>query len=116
MVARDSFLKTIPQLNSYRNARILTIFEFVGKPDLTYLNNVSLAIKSFSAPKKWSLVVGGGCSPLPATTPLQFYRLCYKQGLEISKAGCGMRKADKDISTYSVINSIELTRRCSSLA
>ena len=35
MVTMDSFRKTIAQLNSYRNARITTIFEFVDKLDFT---------------------------------------------------------------------------------
>ena len=36
MVRMDSFPKTVIQLNSYRNARITTIFEFVDKLDFTY--------------------------------------------------------------------------------
>ena len=27
----------------------------------------------------------------------QFYSLCYKKGLRISMAGCGMRKTEQDI-------------------
>ena len=40
----NSFLKTIPQLNRNRNAKITAIFELVDKPDLTsvtYLYNTS---------------------------------------------------------------------------
>ena len=35
-VTVDSFPRTIAELNSYRNARITTIFEFVDKLDFTY--------------------------------------------------------------------------------
>ena len=45
----------------------------------------------------------------------QFFSLPYKRGLRISKAG-GLRKIDQDISNYSVIKSIALTRGCSLLA
>ena len=70
MVTTDSFPKTIAYLNSYRNARIATIFEFVDKLDST----IHVVITNFSAPKKLSLDWGGGggdCPPAsPATTPL----------------------------------------------
>ena len=36
MVTMDSFPKIVAQLNSYRNARVTTIFEFVDKLDFTY--------------------------------------------------------------------------------
>ena len=36
MVTMDLFPKTIARLNSYRNARITIIFEFVDKLDFTY--------------------------------------------------------------------------------
>ena len=74
IVTMDSFPKTIAQLNSYRNARITAIFEFVDKLDFTYFVYFTLAITNFrgpldfSAPKKLSL---GGLPPgPPATTPL----------------------------------------------
>ena len=40
--------------------------------------------------------------------------LCYKQGLRISTAICRLQNTDKDISKYSVLTSIGLTRDCSS--
>ena len=42
-------------------------------------------------------------------------RLCYKKGLRILRASCGLRKTDQDISKYSVLKSIALTQSCSSL-
>ena len=43
------------------------------------------------------------------------YSLRYEQGSRISTAGCAMRKTDQDISNYSVLKSITLTRGYASL-
>ena len=45
----------------------------------------------------------------------QFYNLCCKQGLRVATAGCGMWSTDQNISNYSVLEGIPLTRSCSSL-
>ena len=41
-------------------------------------------------------------------------RLCYKHAFRISKASCGLRKTNQDISKYSVLKSITFTPGCSS--
>ena len=51
MATMDLFPKTIVYLNSYRNARITTIFEFVDKLDFRYfVQYFILTITNFSAP------------------------------------------------------------------
>ena len=97
----DSFPKTIAYWNSYRNARITTVFEFVDKLDLHTLYNIShwqlrilAAPLDFSAPKKLSL--GDDCpSPAPpAPTPLSHEILTVKLNLTLLV----MFQMDKDFN------------------
>ena len=70
MVTMDLFPKTIAYLNSYRNARITTIFESVDKLDYTYfVQYFTLVITNFNAPLDFSapkkLSLEGDWSPYP---------------------------------------------------
>ena len=76
MVKGDSFLKTISQLNNYRNTEMPAVFEFVEKPDLTYsVQYFTFVITDFiafldiSVPKN-SHCGGASLSPILATTLL----------------------------------------------